>query len=178
VSDFRKLRQLVQKVQAQKGLSSETEAFLHLCLMHLNLTGDAIAASITRGEPDAGIDAIAFRDDGPHFVFCDYTESWLGSLLPIPKPRLEQFIEAWLAIVSSQEDTLTVNEKLRSKIDALKEYWTGFDGYIPHTFHFFTNRKRSGIRRAATEHRMNHYMDFTYFYYQQSDLVNAFLKVT
>ena len=151
MSDFERVRLLIKKIRRDRALSSDSEAFIHLCLGRvLKLADEAIYQAVTRGERDGGIDAIVIDKKEAHVILCDYASSVFASKLRIPRKWLKCFIETWLAIASSREHELVVNDALNRKIAKIKEGFRLGDGHFPCTFHFFTNREYSGIPRAET----------------------------
>lgn len=179
MSDFQKLKQIIKKTRLEKDLNSDPKAFVYLCVKYfLKLPPEKISESITHGKHDGGIDAVHIDDEGIHIVACDYSKNKLGSKSPIPKKRLERFISTWLAIASSNDEELSINEVLRRKLDEIKSSWARFEsGYIPHIFYFFTNREYDGIPRKETERRMNYYMMHTYHYFEQEEIAEALLDL-
>ena len=177
MSEFKKLQELVRKVRIEHVLDSEALSFVWICLeSFLNLTKKEIQDSLTHGSLNGGIDALHIDNEGVHIVVCDYSNTLFRSKRPIPKKRIERFIETWLEIASGQDEKLKLNDTLKLKIGELKSYWQRCDsGYIPHTFYFFTNREYCGIPRDSTEFRLNYYMMHTYHYFDQEKLAEKLL---
>lgn len=181
MSDFTRLRCRVQESRHARIAASEAEAFVRLCLeVFLQLSDGEISRAVTLGEDDGGMAALAVcsggEREGVHVVFSDWVEKERHSRRLIGKRLLGHFADTFLAIVSSRDDELELNQQLRRQIAEVKAYWARCDStYIPHTIYFFTNREEAGIRRAWIEHHLNYYMDHRYRYYEQEDLAVALL---
>ena len=185
---FAQLRELVQETRRRSMLASEAEAFVYLFLERiLGLNKAAIKGAITHGPLDGGIDAVHIDHErarvagcdymGAHIVACDYVESVSEAKLPIPRTRLDPLINTWVAISSSTESGLTLNSALRQRIVELHRYWESVESTeVRHDIYFVTNRERLGINHIELERQMDYYSGHSYHYYEQADLLGAFLS--
>lgn len=187
VSAFEQIHALVQDTRRRRALTSDAEAFVHLCLQRvLRLDGDAITVAVTHGALDGGIDAVHIDHagahvptceyDGAHVVACDYADNPAESRRPIPRARLDSLAKTWVAIASSTDDELTLNPRLRQRIAALHGHWQSVEStHVPHDIYLITNREQARVDRTALERRMDYYMGHFYHYCEQADLVHALL---
>lgn len=182
MSDFTRLERFVRESPHRRLAASDAEAFARICLeTFLGLSDTDIARALTFGDHDGGVAALHIAlpgetGEGAHIVFCDWVAKERDSKRVIKERSLRQFGETWLAIASSRDDDVQLNERLRQQIQRLKSYWAQCDsGHIPHTFYFFTNRQEAGIPRTRTEHQLNYYMMHTYRYFEQEELAEALL---
>lgn len=180
MSDFQDIQLAIENSPYYRQAERDPNKTLaYVCMeKFLPIPAKYLEDAVTHGGNDGNISGLHIELEGPeegtYIVFCDWADSKLQALRPVPKKRLERFVQTWLAIASSRDDELELSYKLRAKIPLLHRYWRQLDsGYIPHYFYFFTNRKLAGYPRRKLERRLNYFMTHSYFYHAQKDLAEV-----